>query len=126
VIVAKVGGSLFDLPDLRQRLDAWLATVDDACVLLAPGGGAGADVILQFDRTHRLGDEASHWLALRVVTVNAHFLSRLLAVPVISSIASPIPRGSGSTAAASSTTAGRRVRFATRCGRARNTATRMP
>jgi len=28
-IVVKVGGSLFDLPDLRSRLQAWLAELGD-------------------------------------------------------------------------------------------------
>jgi aspartokinase-like uncharacterized kinase len=77
-IVVKVGGSLFDLPDLRERLHAWLAQLGNANVLLVPGGGATADAIRALDRVHRLGAEASHWLALQTMSLNAHFLQSLL------------------------------------------------
>jgi 5-(aminomethyl)-3-furanmethanol phosphate kinase len=82
--IAKVGGSLFDLPDLRPRLAAWVKSRSEP-VLLIPGGGDGADVIRRLDRLHRLGEEAAHWLALRVLTVNAVFLARLLETKVVSS-----------------------------------------
>jgi aspartokinase-like uncharacterized kinase len=75
--VVKVGGSLFDLPDLRRRLHAWLASVAAGRILLVPGGGAAADAIRTLDRIHHLGAEASHWLALRAMSLNAGFLCRL-------------------------------------------------
>jgi aspartokinase-like uncharacterized kinase len=81
LVVAKVGGSLFDLPDLGDRLRRWVGSVD-ASVLLVPGGGAGADVIRQLDNAHRIGEEQAHWLALQVLTINAHFLAALLDAPV--------------------------------------------
>ena len=74
VVVVKVGGSLYDLPDLGSRLRAWLTEQcagDD--VVLVPGGGGTADVIRHFDRVHGLGEETSHWLALRALTLNAQF-----------------------------------------------------
>src|SRR5262249_28790698 len=77
-IVVKVGGSLFDLPDLCPRLSRWLATLSARRVLLVPGGGPTADVLRLLDRVHRLGEEASHWLALQALALNAHFLARLL------------------------------------------------
>lgn len=77
-IVVKVGGSLFDLPDLRPRLRRWLAGLGADRVLLVPGGGPTADVIRQLDPTHGLGEEAAHWLALRAVGLNAHLLAALL------------------------------------------------
>jgi aspartokinase-like uncharacterized kinase len=76
--VVKVGGSLFDLPDLGPRLRRWLAAEVRANVLLVPGGGAAADVVRDLDRRHALGEERSHWLALRALTLNAHFLASLL------------------------------------------------
>ncbi len=76
-VVVKVGGSLFDLPDLGPRLRAWLATCPGP-VVLVPGGGPTADVIRDLDRRHGLGEEAAHWLALRALTLNAHFLLTLL------------------------------------------------
>ena len=77
-IVVKVGGSLFDLPDLRARLRDFLATLEDANVLLVPGGGAMADAVRAFDRVHRLGEEASHWLAIQAMSLNGWFLQSLL------------------------------------------------
>jgi aspartokinase-like uncharacterized kinase len=81
VSVVKVGGSLFDLPDLGERLRHWLA--GDAIpaghrILLVPGGGPTTDVIRALDRRHGLGDEKAHWLALRALTLNAHVLADLL------------------------------------------------
>jgi aspartokinase-like uncharacterized kinase len=78
--VVKVGGSLFDLPDLGPRLRHWLAAERPAgeSVLLVPGGGPTADVVRELDRRHGLGEEASHWLALRALSLNAHFLASLL------------------------------------------------
>jgi aspartokinase-like uncharacterized kinase len=77
-IVVKVGGSLFDLPDLGPRLRDWLATLSTQDVLLVPGGGPTADVVRRFDRCHRLGEETSHWLAVQALALNAHFLAALL------------------------------------------------
>jgi aspartokinase-like uncharacterized kinase len=76
--VVKVGGSLYDLPDLRTRLRTWLAQLDADKVLLVPGGGATADAIRHLDRVHQLGEEASHWLAIQALSVNARFLQVLL------------------------------------------------
>jgi aspartokinase-like uncharacterized kinase len=77
--VIKVGGSLYDLPDLGPRLRRFLQPLEDKGVLLVPGGGRTADVVRALDQVHPLGDEASHWLALRAITLNAHFLADLLA-----------------------------------------------
>jgi aspartokinase-like uncharacterized kinase len=77
--VVKVGGSLYDLPDLGARLRRWLAEqFADGRVVLVPGGGESADVIRHLDRCHGLGEETSHWLALRALTLNAHLLAYLL------------------------------------------------
>ena len=78
MIVVKVGGSLFDLPDLGRRLRDFLADLPDNDRLVVPGGGATADVVRAYDHRHGLGEEASHWLALRACSLNAHFLAVLL------------------------------------------------
>jgi aspartokinase-like uncharacterized kinase len=75
--VVKVGGSLFDLPDLGPRLRRWLEGTSGG-VLLVPGGGDAADVVRAFDRRHVLGEERSHWLALCALSLNARFLAALL------------------------------------------------
>jgi aspartokinase-like uncharacterized kinase len=76
--VIKVGGSLYDLPDLAGRLRDFLKSVAGRPYLLVPGGGTTVDVIRELDTCHRLGEERSHWLALRAMTFNAHFLANLL------------------------------------------------
>jgi aspartokinase-like uncharacterized kinase len=82
-VVVKVGGSLFDLPDLGARLEAWLRTLGCSDVILVAGGGAAADVIRAMDRIHRLGEEKSHWLAIESLGLTASLL-RALAPPSLS------------------------------------------
>src|SRR5438876_877643 len=77
-VVIKVGGSLFDLPDLSARLRNYLRQWEPLQILLVPGGGGTANVIRTFDQLHHLGEERAHWLALRALAVNAHFLAELL------------------------------------------------
>src|SRR5215472_15733034 len=78
-VVVKVGGSLYDMPDLGDRLGAWLRQVPTSNLVLVPGGGPAADLVRAWDRQHQLGEEAAHWLALRALTLNAHFLASRLA-----------------------------------------------
>ena len=95
MIVAKVGGSLYDWPALGPTLRAWLAEQPEP-VLLFPGGGAAADVVRAWDRVHSLGEDEAHWLAIRSLSLAAHFLHRLLpALPVVEvpvpGILDPVP-----------------------------------
>ncbi len=76
--IVKVGGSLYDLPDLGPRLGRWLREQAGERVVLVPGGGDTADVVRGFHRTHGVGEELCHWLALRALSLNAHFLAGLL------------------------------------------------
>lgn len=76
--IVKVGGSLFDLPQLGPRLQHWLGGLPTRRVVLVPGGGRSADVVRQLDQVHLLGEERAHWLALQALTLNAHFLAALL------------------------------------------------
>jgi 5-(aminomethyl)-3-furanmethanol phosphate kinase len=79
-VIVKVGGSLYDWPDLAARLRDWLRPFRHRRIplLVVPGGAATADVVRRFDRDHRLGEETAHWLALRALALNAHFLAALL------------------------------------------------
>jgi aspartokinase-like uncharacterized kinase len=77
-VVVKLGGSLFDLPGLGKRLAALLGTLRQREIVLVAGGGAAADVIRTLDRTHQLGEEASHWLALRSLGLTAQVLAAVL------------------------------------------------
>jgi aspartokinase-like uncharacterized kinase len=78
--VVKVGGSLYDLPDLAIRVREWLiAELNSGFgALLVPGGGLTADAVRTLDRCHGLGEEKAHWLALHAMSLNAHFLTSLL------------------------------------------------
>ena len=84
-VVVKVGGSLFNLADLGARLQSWLQArglhprvPGGPPVLLVPGGGPTTDVVRELDRCHGLGEEQAHWLALRALGLNAHFLAAIL------------------------------------------------
>jgi aspartokinase-like uncharacterized kinase len=82
-LVIKVGGSLFDLADLGPRLRRWMDTLPTRQLLIVPGGGPTADVVRDLDRRHGLGEETAHWLALRALSLNAHFLAALLPAAVV-------------------------------------------
>src|SRR5438309_9294508 len=81
--IVKVGGSLYDLPDLGGRLRAWLDLQATRRIILFPGGGAAGDWIRQVDALARLGEEQSHWLALRTLTLTAHVLAARLAASTV-------------------------------------------
>jgi aspartokinase-like uncharacterized kinase len=76
--IVKVGGSLYDLPHLGARLGQWLAGADLGRLVLVPGGGDTAEAVRRLKRCHGLDEELCHWLALRALTLNAHFLAGLL------------------------------------------------
>jgi len=76
--VIKIGGSLFDLPDLRSRLSAWMASVPVDQTLLIAGGGALCDVIRSADERHSLGEEAAHWLCIRALDTSAGLLAKII------------------------------------------------
>ncbi len=85
-IVVKLGGSLYDLPDLRERLSVFLNQLPQGRIVIVPGGGATADVVREWDRVHRLGEETAHWLALRSLTFNAYWLQEMLSGAIVSAV----------------------------------------
>ncbi len=76
--VVKLGGSLMDLSDLPARLSQWMRGVDASQMLLVVGGGVAADVVREMDRAHGLGEERSHWLAIRAMEFNAHVVDAVM------------------------------------------------
>lgn len=80
-VVLKVGGSLLDFAELKPRLTRILAEYPQA--VLVVGGGPAADAVRLYDRVHAIGEERSHWLAMRAMTLNAHVLGELLGLPVV-------------------------------------------
>jgi aspartokinase-like uncharacterized kinase len=88
VTVIKVGGSLFDWPELPRRLTEMIgarqaADREERLVLIA-GGGPAANVVRALDRVHGLGDRSAHRLALHAMDLTAIILAELLrgTVPV--------------------------------------------
>ncbi len=94
MIVVKVGGSLFDSPRLGPALRAYLDALAPADVLLVPGGGPVADAVRELDRTHGLGEEAAHWLALRSLGVTKELLLSFTSPPE-GEVAGALPAGGG-------------------------------
>lgn len=76
MIVAKVGGSLYDDPRLGPALRQWVGEQPEQ-VLLAPGGGEFADAVRKLDATHGLGEEAAHWVAIASLSAAGEFLRRI-------------------------------------------------
>ncbi len=78
VHIVKLGGSLLDLPELPVCFDAYRQThCSDHCVLVV-GGGDAADHVRRFDRQHRLGEEAGHWMAVHAMQLNTHMVASIL------------------------------------------------
>ena len=76
--VVKVGGSLFDLPDLKSRLQNWLAEHNDMPNVLIAGGGKPVDAIREFQTTHGISDCQAHWLSIKTMSTTAEMLGTLL------------------------------------------------
>ncbi len=76
--VVKVGGSLFDHPNLGLGLRAYLNQLDASKILVVAGGGIVADAVRQLDEWQELGEEVSHRLALHAAGISMNFLQELL------------------------------------------------
>lgn len=76
--VVKIGGSLLDLPDLPDRFYHWRNDLQFAKVILVVGGGSTANFVRDMDAKFGLGEEKSHWLAIRAMTFNAHCFAACL------------------------------------------------
>ncbi|MCA9184920.1 MAG: hypothetical protein R3E01_26150 [Pirellulaceae bacterium] len=77
-IVVKVGGSLLGRANGVARLRGWLADQlahrSGRWVLVA-GGGPWVDLVRQAHEQLGLSEDASHWLAIRAMTVTARVLA---------------------------------------------------
>lgn len=72
--VVKVGGSLFDLPHLPERLRAWLAAQPSAHHVLVAGGGLLVDQVRTWSAAEPIEEAAAHWMCVDLLTVTAHML----------------------------------------------------
>ncbi len=75
LIVYKIGGALFDLPELPNVIRRVLAQRPDSSPLLVAGGGRAADLIREWDGIHELGEESAHALALEAMDLGASLLA---------------------------------------------------
>lgn len=78
VTVIKVGGSLFDLPDLKDRLVNLLSELKDSQPLLLAGGGQAANLVRDWDRIYDLPQGNWHSLAIQAMLLNNALLCYLL------------------------------------------------
>jgi 5-(aminomethyl)-3-furanmethanol phosphate kinase len=74
--VLKIGGSLFDLPELPDVVGRVVAQRPGNAALLVAGGGPAADVVREWDRVYHLGEDAAHELALEGLDLTASLLAR--------------------------------------------------
>jgi aspartokinase-like uncharacterized kinase len=82
--VVKIGGSLFDLPDLADRVRQWLASQSPSHHVLVAGGGPLADQVRRWHAQRPLEEEAAHWMCVDLLTVTAHLLhARLPEIPLV-------------------------------------------
>ena len=76
--VIKLGGSLLELPDLPERLGNFLADFSRPRPVLLCGGGSIVEQIRAWDRAYAIGEEPSHWIAVRALTITALVTERIL------------------------------------------------
>jgi 5-(aminomethyl)-3-furanmethanol phosphate kinase len=82
VTVVKLGGSLFDWPELPERWAEFLASrvaanPEERIVIIA-GGGPTVEFIRELDRIHGFGEARAHDLALHALDFTANLLASLL------------------------------------------------
>ncbi len=78
VRVIKLGGSLLGNSEWPDRLRAWLSRQATPAGVLIVGGGSVVGAIRDWDAAHHLGETASHWLAIRAMSLTARMAHALL------------------------------------------------
>lgn len=82
--VIKVGGSLFDVPQLPERLRTWIDAQPPAHNVLVPGGGTLVEQVRTWHAAEPLDEAAAHWMCVDLLTVTAHMLHAWLPeIPLI-------------------------------------------
>lgn len=76
--VVKVGGSLFDLPDLGKQIRAWLKKEKPGISVFIAGGGELVEAIRRIDTVQPLSEECAHYLCLDAMDIMAKLLHHLL------------------------------------------------
>jgi aspartokinase-like uncharacterized kinase len=87
VRVVKVGGSLFDWPELPRALRTFLDGEPRATNVLLAGGGDLAEAIRQADAALGIGEEAAHWLCIEALGITAQLLAGPMRLPLVRTFA---------------------------------------
>jgi aspartokinase-like uncharacterized kinase len=91
--IVKVGGSLFDLPELPQRLRAWLSAQSPALNVLIAGGGTLVDQVRHWHASGDIDEALAHWMCVDLLNVTARLLhARLPEFPLIEDVHIPRER----------------------------------
>jgi len=64
VIIVKVGGSLYDTPELSHWLSTLATYSSQQAVVIVPGGGPFADQVRQAQTLHQIDDDTAHHMAI--------------------------------------------------------------
>jgi 5-(aminomethyl)-3-furanmethanol phosphate kinase len=78
IVIIKLGGSLYDLPDLGARIAALLAPFPDHRFLIFPGGGEAADLVRNWQPRFGWSDAIAHDVAMASLDFNASLLAKIL------------------------------------------------
>jgi aspartokinase-like uncharacterized kinase len=78
VRVVKVGGSLFDFPDLVSSLHRFVRRQPPAANVLIAGGGPWADAVRKIDRCQDLDEGTAHRLCVSAMSLTARLLASLV------------------------------------------------
>lgn len=78
LVVFKLGGSLLERSNLAEFIRQTISQRPLCGTQLVVGGGRTADLVRDWDRTHFLGEETAHWLALDAMRLNEALVSQLM------------------------------------------------
>ena len=84
--VIKVGGSLFDMPDLGDRLRSFIDEQPISRNLLIAGGGPLVEEIRRLDRIASIDEELAHWMCIDLMSLTARMLAARLTLELRNSI----------------------------------------
>jgi 5-(aminomethyl)-3-furanmethanol phosphate kinase len=76
--IVKVGGSLFNLPDVAARILRWQAAQPRGVTVYLAGLGTLGDAVRNYDQLHQFAPEDAHAMCLETLAVSARMLHSLL------------------------------------------------